>query len=183
MIRVLRSGRTVYHASPETIRGQLFDPETLDYQCANIGLQSTMGRAHCFREVGGFDNNLMAYIDLDLFTRLSKRYTFARIKEPLVKYYETKGIQSNFRYKFHARKYLLDKYENGINNKSILSKQYFLLAVTLQQNGDYRDSLHYVFRALHADRPSARCVMHATYLISGVHMFRVKVAQLVRSIL
>ena len=109
LLRVSANGSAWVLASPEVVRGRLIDPYTGDYQTFGIGLQtSIISRAELI-SIGGFDNRLPRFIDLDLFSRLAINNRCYRLPSPLVKYHETEGITSSFVKLAKARNYLLEK--------------------------------------------------------------------------
>ena len=95
MLRIGEDGRSYYWTSPTVRKGCIVNRETLDYQVAGLGIQSAMIKRECFNEVGLFDESFPRFIDLEFFIRLSKRYEFYHIKEPLCRYYSTEGISTD----------------------------------------------------------------------------------------
>ena len=99
----------------------------------------------CFDEVGLFDESFPRFIDLELFIRLSKRYEFYHIREPLCRYYYTEGISTDINALCTARVLLLKKYFNDIKDKdAFLLNQFAIL------NNDQRNERAYI-SALHRD--------------------------------
>jgi glycosyltransferase involved in cell wall biosynthesis len=92
MHRILKHGSVRYHASPTVVPGRLVNPTTQFYQVYMLGSQSVVIKRECLDATGYFNEQLPALEDLELFIRLSKRFDFFRIPEPLVRYYETDGL-------------------------------------------------------------------------------------------
>ena len=114
MRRIRRDGTRNYHRSPEVARGVLLDPVTRFYQVCGLGIQSCVIRRECFATVGGFNEAFPALEDLELFIRLSQRYTFHHVRLPLVRYYETDGLSQNMPAKLVARRLLLRLYRDRL---------------------------------------------------------------------
>jgi hypothetical protein len=114
MRRIHRDGRDEYRRSPDVVPGGLLDPGTRFYQVCGIGIQSTVIRRECLDAVGGFNEEFPALEDLELFVRLSRRYRFLHIEEPLVRYHETDGLSKNTPAKIVARRLLLRLYERDL---------------------------------------------------------------------
>jgi hypothetical protein len=76
--------------------------------------------------VGYFNEALPAFEDLELFIRLSKKFEFFQIPEPLVRYYETDGLTSNRMATLLARKLLVKLYYKELlaHDKTFLIKEY-----------------------------------------------------------
>ena len=116
MERVWDDGRSEYHRSPDLVAGCLINPETSFYQVCRIGIQATVIRRVCLDAVGAFDERFPALEDLELFIRLSRRFAFHHLEEPLVRYHETDGLSKNYRAKHIARRLLLATYERELMN-------------------------------------------------------------------
>ncbi len=126
MQRILKNGTIKYYPAPTIVPERLINPITKFYQVRNIGIQSVVIKKECFEQVGYFNERLPRLEDLELFIRLSKRYIFYHIQEPLVKYYETKGISTNTEALYLARELLLRlNFKELIkSNKKFLLKEY-----------------------------------------------------------
>ena len=114
MERIRRDGSREYHRSPDVTPGVLLDPRTRFYQVCKIGIQSTVIRRECLTAVGAFNERFPALEDLELFVRLSQRYGFHHLAEPLVRYHETDGLSQNMPAKIIARRLLLRLYEREL---------------------------------------------------------------------
>ncbi len=128
MLRIGEDGRSNYWTSPTVRMGCIVNRETLDYQVIGLGILSAMIKRECFDKVGLFDESFPRFIDLEFFIRLSKRYEFYHIGEPLCRYYSTVGISSDINALCIARVLLLKKYFSDIKDDSaFLLSQFSIL--------------------------------------------------------
>jgi len=126
MFRVLEDNTILYWNSPTIMLGKFINEDTMEYQVYGIGMSSTVIRRVCFEKVGLFDERFPRFIDLELFIRLSNLYNFYLIKEPLVKYYATPGISTDYNAMFIARKLIVEKHYDEIKKeRKFLSKECF----------------------------------------------------------
>jgi hypothetical protein len=133
----------------EVVPGRLINAATLDYQPLGIGIQSTVIKRHCLETVGGFDEALPRFIDLELFIRLAARFRFVHCRETLAKYYFGQGISTDRAALVAARRHLIRKYHRQLANpRCHLAQQYLHLAVALQNNGEKLASLRCELQAL-----------------------------------
>lgn len=107
MLMVRENGSVVYHPSPTVVSGRLVDPATGFYQVYMLGIVPVVVRTKCLQRVGGFDERLPAFEDLELLTRLAQRYDFIHLAEPLVRHYRTGGRSDDLVAEFGARCRLL----------------------------------------------------------------------------
>jgi glycosyltransferase involved in cell wall biosynthesis len=149
MIRIFPDGSVADMTASEVVPGRLINEATLDYQPLGIGIQSTVIKRHCFETVGGFDEALPRFIDLELFIRLSARFRFVHCRETLAKYYFGQGISTDRSALVAARRHLIRKYRRQLTKpRRHLAQQYLHLAVALQNNGEKLASLQCEFKAL-----------------------------------
>ena len=149
MLRVDAQGRATHWYSPEVQKGVLIDEASLDFQVVGIGMQSAVIRRACFDAIGGFDEALPRFIDLELFIRLSQKFRFHHCRDALVRYHAVEGISTNRQALVTARRHLLNKYRRRLaRHKRHLAQQYLQLAIALEQNGDRAASWAYALRAL-----------------------------------
>jgi glycosyltransferase involved in cell wall biosynthesis len=130
MLQIRGRGSACILGAPEVVRGRLIAPHTGDYQTFGIGIQASVIRRSKLISIGGFDNRLPRFIDLDLFSRLAYCCEFYHMGIPLVKYYESDGITRSFLALATARGYLLRK------NESYFSKRPRYRAVQLVLQAD-----------------------------------------------
>ena len=148
MIKVRNNGREILHAAPESIsKGELVNKDTLDYQVWKIGIQSTLIRRSAVQAVGGFDNSLSRYIDLELFIRLSQQFDFVHLPQALVRYFASKNsITRDHNAKLSARSYLTKKYGDKLRENRL-----FVIAQDihrLRPNRRYPLSLPYLLAVM-----------------------------------
>jgi len=110
MHQMLKDGSVRYHASPTVVPGRLINPTTQFYEVYMLGTQSVLIKRECLDATGYFNEELPALEDLELFIRMSRRFDFFRIPEPLVRYYETDGLSKNRHATLLARKLLVKQY-------------------------------------------------------------------------
>ena len=114
MRRVLADGRTFYHRSPTIVRGRLVAPETRYWQSYMLAMQPVLMRRECLVEEL-FDARMVGLEDLDLHLRVSRRFEYAHLYEPLVDYHETSdGLTTNRRAELTARRQLLAKFARAL---------------------------------------------------------------------
>ena len=148
MARVRPDGAVVPLPAPRQVtRGVVVSEDTLDYQVRAIGIGSAVIRRECFDLVGGFDERLSRFSDLDLFIRLSAHFDFAHERAPLVKYYATRGISADSAALVAARRYLVRKYRAHLRRHHV-AYQYVLLARALADNGQPFSAMRCAARAV-----------------------------------
>jgi glycosyltransferase involved in cell wall biosynthesis len=107
---IRRDGSETDFPAPGLLRDRLIDPATRFYQVHNLGIQSAVIKREYVEEVGGFNESLPAFEDMELFIRLSRLCNFRRLREPLVRYYDTQGISHDPRARWAGRRLLLKLY-------------------------------------------------------------------------
>jgi glycosyltransferase involved in cell wall biosynthesis len=114
MLRIDRAGNATYHRSPDIAPGRLLNPDTKYYDTYGLGIIATVMRRSCFDQGIRFDEELRCFEDLELFLRMSARYRFHHIREPLVRYHEGDGVSTNLRRQLLARRGLLCRYREEL---------------------------------------------------------------------
>ncbi len=117
---------------------------------------TTMVRSACFESVGGFNPELNARQDYELWIRIARNYQFEYIKEPLVTMYvgNENRITGNVEVRMNAHKQVLDSIEEEIRSLSwkkrqrCFASQYFSMGRYLQKNQSYSESSSYFIRSL-----------------------------------
>ncbi len=131
----------------------IFGPETQDFyrkalalEVMGIGIQSCLIRKSALQHVGGFDEKLPKWIDLELFIRLAKEYQFQYIDQPLVRYFFSEvSISTNIAAQIKASKYILEKYKDDImGDPKILASHLRILASSYFENGDFYQGREYL---------------------------------------
>ncbi len=96
-------------------------------------------RKECVKEVGGFKEGLPASQELELYLRLSLKYKFKSIPEPLVKYsiHENKQITSDYSKKIASKKYIYERYKTYFaSNRKLHAKHHYELSFMEYMDGD-----------------------------------------------
>jgi glycosyltransferase involved in cell wall biosynthesis len=132
MRRILRDGTETYFAAPSVLPGRLVSSAIWFYQVCNLGVQSTVIRREYLDEVNHFNEELPALEDLEMFIRLSRRCAFQRLREPLVKYYDTQGVSTDRYAGWVSRKLILKLYYKELltRNPAFLCKEVLWLCAT-----------------------------------------------------
>jgi glycosyltransferase involved in cell wall biosynthesis len=112
--------------------------KTLMYMCDGIDLQACLFRREVFETCGYFDENLKTTGDKEYLIRISKKYKFYCINEPLLNYHSTSGSFSKNRPEIlKSYIYIFNKYYDEIKNDwIILSKHYFKISRRYKWVGD-----------------------------------------------
>jgi glycosyltransferase involved in cell wall biosynthesis len=130
-----RSSKTLSETSPSK-RGSIFD-DLLSANC--VGTTSTVVlRRKCFQTVGLFDEELVAWVDYDMWLRVAKEFDFECLPSPQVKYYTHSGnITANYGAKIQGIKKMQQKHGAlfALDRKSF-SGQYLALGVSHCYDGD-----------------------------------------------
>ncbi len=117
MLWVGTDGTEAYRRSPTVVPRRLIDPATGFYQVYHLGIQSAVVKRECFARVGGFDDRLPAFEDLELLIRLSRHYEFLHVRKALVRYHQTDGRSSNLAAEYRARCLLLRMHYKEIGRR------------------------------------------------------------------
>jgi len=142
--------RRIYFPAPDIRRGLLIDAETGDYQAYLLGIQSALLRRQDLEVVGGFDERLPRFTDLDLFIRLSDVCNFVHAREPLVHYYAGEGVSTDRAAFIAARNRLAHKYRARLMTQpNHLAGQYLLIAGALESDGRRWQAGYFAVRALY----------------------------------
>ena len=111
-----------------------------------IGSMSTpLIRTDAIRRIGGFDENLPARQDWDLWIRLSEKCTIQFIPEVLVNYYlREESISASNRNKIIGTEYVLNKYKHEFDKSSrLLVSHLQLLTILYLLEGEVRKARSY----------------------------------------
>jgi len=110
-----------------------------------------MLKKRCVKDVGGFKKGLPASQERELYLRLSQKYKFRCISEPLVKYYihPDEQITGDYKKKLISTKYIYNKYlENIKKHQSLHSKYLYNLSSLELVNGNIHRAKKYFKKAL-----------------------------------
>lgn len=116
-------------------------------------------KSDILREVGMFDESLITFVDLDLWLRFARKFTFDYVDEPVIRKYEHLGEQyvSNFNQRARGLDLLLAKWGPEIRSKFgspfliRLKKQRIIKTVEnvlLRPSKNYRKSFFNIIRRL-----------------------------------
>lgn len=84
--------------------------------------QAAMVRRDCFERVGLFDEEMFAFVDWELWLRLSKAYHFAFVSAPLVLVYATPAsVSSDPDWVLRAFRSLLEKHAHGPGQSDLVA--------------------------------------------------------------
>ncbi len=177
MIWVSDDGRREYMSAPEVDLGRLVGRDGREYQVFGLGIQTVLARAHCIRETGFFDETLPRFIDLDYMIRLSIKYPFVHLREPLVVYHSSQGISANVYNEYLARRMLLVKYEERTRGeKSFLGHQYFCMGRALMRSGRFAEGRRWLLRSAAARPLSPAYLRHASASLLGEKTYAALIA-------
>lgn len=147
MEKRLPDGSARPYPAPDPPQGALVRGR--DWSLLGLGLQSSIVRRTLLVEVGGFDESLPRFIDLDLFLRLVPMGRFVRIPYPYVLYHETPGISSSLAAGAAARERLLAKHAAGLSRRQRAWQEH-AIGVLASSAGDLRKGRRHLWRAWRA---------------------------------
>ena len=165
-------GRAPFHwRSPVNMPedGIIFD-KALDENVYNIGPQSVLIRRECFDAVGLFDERLTNFNDWDLFVRISRRYLFHHIQEPLVNYNVSADAMTALgeRKAIEAIEVIFDKYQSDlVRLPAVLAKRAYWIGSFHMRNGNAAKGRAYIAKALRAQPFNPRYVVAAALSLLG----------------
>ena len=114
-------------------------------------------RRECFDEVGYFDENVWPISDWELWIRISKRFQFKLVDEPLVTgEVRSDSISKNAREKVKARKRIVEKHREFFDEAS-LARQLFYIGHGFMKLGETSRGRAYLKQAVQVE-PNARRV-------------------------
>ncbi len=149
-------GREKYHwKSPHNMPedGIIFD-RALDDAVYNIGPQSVLIRRRCFEAVGNFDERITKSNDLEMFIRISQKFLFFHIPEPLVNYFVSSDTMSSTLSEgkgIGAVELVLDKFRADIErNPALLAKRAYWIGSYHMRDGDAAKGRAFLWTAVKA---------------------------------
>lgn len=154
MEMVRRDGSVAYHPAPAVVAGRLVDPATGFYQVYMLGIVSVVVRKSCLLHVGLFDEQLPALEDLELLTRLARRYAFVHLRQALVRHYRTGGRSDDLAAEYRARCRLLRMHYREIGKRSrlLLLKEASLFGAALLARSPVPAPFKRILRAVYRPR-------------------------------
>jgi glycosyltransferase involved in cell wall biosynthesis len=132
MQKILGDGTATYFAAPSVPSNRLINPTIRFYQVCNLGIQSAVIKREYLDAAGHFNESLPAFEDLEMFIRLSRQCEFYRLREPLVRYYDTQGISKDLYANWLSRKLMLKLYYKEVltHNPAFLFHEALWLCTT-----------------------------------------------------
>jgi len=115
-----------------------------------VALSAAIVKRKCFSEVGLFDEMLPCLQDWELWIRISNRYDFKYLKEPLVNaYYVSDSISIDYAKLIVATEYILNKhFDEFKKNKKALARRCIHLAYYLCLCKEIKKGRKYLMKAL-----------------------------------
>lgn len=115
-----------------------------------ISTQVVVVRTECLEAVGGFDESLSACQDWELWIRLSERYEFALVDEPLVtSWLQPDSIGSDMEIVFAGRERVIRKHRDAFDTDTLAAQLFWLGHVSLRL-GRPKRGRRYLFSATRA---------------------------------
>jgi len=115
-----------------------------------ITTQVVLCRKECFKKVGLFDEKLPRLQDWELWIRISKKYLFQYINEPLaIVYHQSESsISNNMDALIKASEMIVEKHKDDIRKeKGLLSEYYFTICNMFFSKKDFKNGQKYFIKA------------------------------------
>jgi len=115
-----------------------------------VAMVTIVCRKECFKKVGFFDEKLPRHEDWELAIRLSKKYLFKYINEPLTNvYHQSKNsISSNADALIKSTEMIVEKYKEDIKKEQgLLSEYYFTIGNMFFAKEDFENGKRYFIKA------------------------------------
>ena len=115
----------------KSIENNIFEKHMKKFPYAFIGVTSTLLiKKHILREVGLFDENLVAYQEVDLIYRIRRRYSVECVNQPLVNYYNRinvskEQISNSIDKSMNAQNMLELKYKDNFDSLNKVERNYW----------------------------------------------------------
>lgn len=144
-----RPGRDAfYYCAPAVRPGCFFNERRGEFEVSGISMQTLVVKKEHYDAVGGCDEDMPRYIDLELCIRLADRYRMVRCAESLCDVYLGPGISTNTRALVAARRKLIRKYRDRLKRpRAHLARQYLYLSHAQRLNGETVGSMLTAVRA------------------------------------
>jgi len=171
-----RGGERSYFASPHlTPADGIVFVRALDDALYNIGNQSLLIRRRCFDEVGLYDESLRRNEDLDMLIRISRRFHFHHIPEPLLNYNVTadsvtaRGEAEGIR----TQEALFDKYLDDLRrNPALLAKRAYWIGSFHMRKGEAAKGRAFLAKAARARPGNPRYLLAWLLSLLGRRAYR-----------
>jgi len=140
-------GNVLDHILPKK-RGDIFN-EMIIENCV-CHTSTLLIRRECFQKVGLFDVNIDYGEDYDMWLRISQKYHFDYIEEPLVKFsIQNNGLSSNYALRLNGAEMLLKKHSKLYEtNRKTYSYRYFSIGVLHCYNGNVKRGREFFLKAV-----------------------------------
>ena len=144
-------GRVYVHTPPVVTEGRFFNERTGDYEVSGISMQTLVLKKAHYEAVGGCDEVIPRFIDMELCIRLGDHYRFVHCAESLCNVYhgqESFRISTNLGALIKARQYMIRKYRKRLaRSQCDLARQDLYLAHAHSCHGDTLRSVLTAVRA------------------------------------
>lgn len=137
-------------------------------------LSSGIVRKECLENCGLFDERLPACQDWDIWIRIAKKYDFAFLEEPLVKYnLDNEKITTNPKAKATGHRMILEKYLEDIKkNRQAHSNHIFVTAHYFLLSGESLKGNIEFLRAIFVYPFRPKYYLHLFFSLYGSHTYR-----------
>lgn len=146
----------------------------MNFRGSAITFVTSVIRKNCFCDVGGFDESLPRWIDMDLFIRISRTYSFYYMDEPLINSFVLMdGITVNTAAGLEAKAVMLHKYMDDLSkNTKILGDMLYDIGSSSCYMGNYETGKEYLLRAARARPWNPRYIWTLSIAKLGERMFK-----------
>jgi glycosyltransferase involved in cell wall biosynthesis len=139
-----------------------------------ITTSSILLRRECFEKCGLFDENMPTSSDYDMWIRISKRYSFVIIKDPLVRYYTNENsLTFNYEKMVRGREILFEKYDSLFKqNPKEYSKECLNLGVLYCYKGEVQKGRKSFSKAIRMNPFDIRNYFNFSLSLFGAERFK-----------
>ncbi len=136
-----------------------------------IGSPVVLIKKECFNKVGLFDERLRNLVDWEMWLRISKRYHFRCVDEPLaVAHYDSDNVSDNPDSLIDALELVLEKNHHEFEaEKKLLAKHWINIGNLLVAKGGVKKGRHYIVNALRLYPFSVRLFSAAFLAFFGIY--------------
>ncbi len=127
---LIKNGRKQFYMPEKWVHPKEGDVHRPMLRSTFANTVTILTKKECLEQIGYFDENIPRAQDWELGLRLSKKYKFKLVDEPLVTTYPSKGsITKNYEAHADAYEIILEKHKDSfMKHPDILSSHYFFLA-------------------------------------------------------
>jgi glycosyltransferase involved in cell wall biosynthesis len=135
-----------------------------------IGSPVVLIKKECFDSAGLFDERLRNLVDWEMWLRISRRYHFRCVDEPLaVAHYDADNISDNPNSLIEALELVLEKNRDGFEgDKRLLARHWINIGNLLVAKGSAKRGRHYIIRAVRLYPFSVRLLSAAFLAFFGL---------------